>query len=132
MIKFRPDGWPTVVPRLFTNDVAGLVAFLKLTFGGRGEIRSGLPTEVRIGDSIIMVSDGGGVRDSISGFLYVYVGDADTAYRTAIAGGAVSIEEPVDTAYGDRRAMVRDPWGNTWQIATHQRAQPSAATSADD
>jgi hypothetical protein len=23
-------------------------------------------------------------------------------------------------ALGDRRAMVRDPWGNTWQIATHR------------
>jgi uncharacterized glyoxalase superfamily protein PhnB len=22
--------------------------------------------------------------------------------------------------YGDRRAMVEDAWGNTWQIATRQ------------
>ena len=21
--------------------------------------------------------------------------------------------------YGDRRGMVKDDWGNTWQIATH-------------
>jgi len=21
--------------------------------------------------------------------------------------------------YGDRRGMVKDEWGNTWQIATH-------------
>jgi predicted 3-demethylubiquinone-9 3-methyltransferase (glyoxalase superfamily) len=21
--------------------------------------------------------------------------------------------------YGDRRCMVKDKWGNTWQIATH-------------
>ena len=31
--------------------------------------------------------------------------------------GAVSLEAPLDTAYGDRRAMVRDPFGNVWQIA---------------
>jgi hypothetical protein len=24
---------------------------------------------------------------------------------------------PLDTAYGDRRAMVRDPFGNVFQIA---------------
>ena len=129
MTEFRPDGWPTVLPRLFTSDVAGLVGFLKLTFGARGEIRSGIPTEMRIGDSIVMVSDGGGVRDPVAGFLYVYVADVDAVYRTAIDAGAVLIEEPVDMPYGDRRAMVRDAWGNTWQIATHKGAQPSSGGS---
>jgi hypothetical protein len=28
----RPEGWPTVIPRLFTNDVVGLVNFLRVTF----------------------------------------------------------------------------------------------------
>jgi PhnB protein len=27
------------------------------------------------------------------------------------------MEEPRDTPYGDRRAMVRDPFGNVFQIA---------------
>ena len=125
MTRFTPDGWPTVVPRLFTSDVAGLVGFLKRTFGARGEIRTGIPTEVKIGDSIIMVSDGGSARAPAAGFLYVYVADADAAYRTAIDAGAVSIEAPIDTPYGDRRAMVQDAWGNTWQIATHRGAGSS-------
>ena len=29
-----------------------------------------------------------------------------------------SLEEPSDMHYGDRRGMVKDEWGNTWQIAT--------------
>jgi len=29
----------------------------------------------------------------------------------------VSLEEPLNTPYGDRRAMVRDPFGNVFQIA---------------
>jgi PhnB protein len=49
----------------------------------------------------------------------VYVDDADAAYERAISRGAVSMEEPLDTPYGDRRAMVRDPLGNIFQIA-HQ------------
>jgi uncharacterized glyoxalase superfamily protein PhnB len=118
--KFRPDGWPTVTPRLFTKDVAGLVEFLRLVFGAVGEIRPGIPVELRIGDSVIMVSDGGGVRDPHPGFLYVYVADADAAYRAAIAAGAASIEAPADMPYGDRRATVRDAWGNDWQIATYR------------
>ena len=53
-------------------------------------------------------------------FLYVDVEDADSTFRCAIAANAVSIEEPTNTPYGDRRAMVRDEWGNMWQIATHK------------
>jgi|SRR6266446_9799034 PhnB protein len=116
----RPEGRPTVIPRLFTNDVVGLVNFLRATFHARGEVREGVPTEVRIGDSIIMVSDGGGVREPLAGFLHVYVEDADAAYRTAIDAGAVSIEVPADMPYGDRRAMVQDAWRNIWQIATYR------------
>jgi PhnB protein len=52
--------------------------------------------------------------------LYVYVPDADATYRRAIAAGATSLEAPLDTPYGDRRAMVRDRWGGVWQIATHR------------
>jgi PhnB protein len=29
------------------------------------------------------------------------------------------LEDPRDMPYGDRRAMIGDPSGNTWQIATH-------------
>ena len=50
-------------------------------------------------------------------FLYVYVDDVDATYRSALRAGAHPLEEPFDTPYGDRRCMVRDRWGNTWQIA---------------
>jgi uncharacterized glyoxalase superfamily protein PhnB len=76
---------------------------------------------MRIGDSIVMVSDGYGLRELAPAFLYVYVENTDATYSSAIAQGAVSIEAPADMAYGDRRAMVKDRFGNTWQIATRQR-----------
>lgn len=59
------------------------------------------------------------VRGVMPAFLYVYVPETDATYQRAVQAGALSIEEPVNTAYGDRRAMVKDLWGNTWQIATH-------------
>lgn len=122
MRKFQPEGWPTVIPRIFVRDVAGLVSFLRDTFGAKGEAREGIPTEIRIGDSIILVSDGGGAREPQTGFLYVYVADADAAHEAAIVAGAVTVEAPADMPWGDRRATVRDRWGNMWQIATHKAA----------
>jgi PhnB protein len=120
MNKFKPDGWPTVTPRIFTDDVARLVGFLKIVFGASGRLQSGAPTELRIGDSVVLISDGGGAREAMPAFLYVYVENADEAYRRAIAAGAESIERPGDMPYGDRRATVRDSWGNVWQIATYR------------
>ncbi|QOZ34477.1 glyoxalase/bleomycin resistance/extradiol dioxygenase family protein [Bradyrhizobium sp. CCBAU 53421] len=120
MPQFKPAGWPSVIPRIVTRDLAGLAGFLKDVFGAEGDVRSGAPTEMRIGDSIILISDGGGVRGAMPAFLYVYVEDADETYRRAIAAGAESIEAPADTPYGDRRATVRDSWANVWQIATYR------------
>jgi len=74
---------------------------------------------MRIGDSIVMVS-GVGPRKAMPAFLYVYVDDVDATYRRALRAGGVSIEAPIDVSYGDRRAMVKDPCGNEWQIATHK------------
>jgi uncharacterized glyoxalase superfamily protein PhnB len=110
-----------VTPRIVARDSEGLAAFLRDVFDAKGEFRADSPAQIRIGDSIVMVSEVG-ERTSIPAFLYVYVPDADTVYRRAVAAGATSLEKPADMPYGDRRAMVRDAWGNTWQIATHKGA----------
>ncbi|MBR1160715.1 VOC family protein [Bradyrhizobium elkanii] len=120
MTQFKPVGWPSIIPRIVTSDLAGLARFLRDVFDAQGDVRSGAPTEIRIEDSVILISDGGGVRDAMPAFLYVYVQNADETYRRAIAAGAESIEPPADTPYDDRRAMVRDAWANVWQIATHR------------
>jgi PhnB protein len=120
MNTFKPDGWRTVTPRIFADDVVGLVGFMKAVFGADGELRSGAPTEMKIGDSVVMISDGGGVRGAMPAFLHVYVENADETYRRAMAAGAQSIERPADMSYGDRRATVQDAWANVWQIATYR------------
>jgi uncharacterized glyoxalase superfamily protein PhnB len=120
MASFQPDGWHTVTPRIITPDAEGLVAFLKAVFQAQGDLHPGRPAEIRIGDSVVMISDGGGARDPFPAFLYVYVEDTDSTYQRAMAAHAASVEAPINTPYGDRRAMVRDQWGNTWQIATHK------------
>ncbi|WP_201776811.1 VOC family protein [Streptacidiphilus anmyonensis] len=115
-----PHGFHAVTPRMFVDDVEAAVAFLRAVFDATGEVQPGRPAQVRIGDSLVMVS-GSDQREAFPAFLYVYVDDVDSRYRRALATGAESLEEPVDTPYGDRRAMVRDPFGNVFQIATPQR-----------
>ena len=120
--SFLPEGWRRVTPRMVCRDSERLVAFIKHVFGATGEPRQGGPTVLAIGDSMVMVSEAE-ARAPMTAFLYVYVEDTDAAYRRALASGAHSLEQPVAMPYGDRRCMVEDPWGNTWQIATHLAAR---------
>jgi len=111
-----PAGFHVVTPRMVVRDAAAAVAFLRAVFGAVGEVHADRPAEVRIGDCIVMVTSAG-ERELFPAFLYVYVEDADLVYQRAIAAGATSMEPPIETPYGDRRAMVRDPFGNVFQIA---------------
>jgi PhnB protein len=126
MTAFQPAGWRTVTPRIFTEDVRGLTAFMRAVFGATGRAAAGRPMEMRIGDSVVMVSSDD-VRETLPACLYVYVEDADKTYRKALGAGAKAVEKPTDTPYGDRRAVVTDTWGNTWQIATRQVGDQRAA-----
>src|SRR6476660_5281412 len=116
--QIPPEGWNPVEPRIVVDGAQRLVELVKHVFGATGDYRSDRPSVINIGDSQIMISDAG-TRHPIPAFLYVYVPDTDEAYRRALQGGASSLEEPADMPYGDRRSMVADEWGNTWQIATH-------------
>jgi uncharacterized glyoxalase superfamily protein PhnB len=110
------EGYHTITPRIVVDDVAAQVDFLRLVFEARGEVEPNRPAEMRIGDSLLMVTSAT-ERERFPAFLYVYVSQADEVYQRAIAAGATSLEAPIDTPYGDRRGMVRDPFGNIFQIA---------------
>ena len=130
MTRYKPDDRPAVVPRLFTDDVAGLVQFLKTAFDARGDLVLDRPTELAIDNSVLMIADGGGVRQPTSSAFYIYVEDTDGVWSRAVMAGAKSLSEPEDTPWGDRRAIVDDPWGNQWQIATHCGARGAKHNTA--
>ena len=113
-------GFHSVTPRIVVTDVEGQVQFLREVFDAAGEIVPGRPAEILIGDSLVMVT-AASERDPFPAFLYIYVDEPDHVYQRALEAGATSLEAPLDTPYGDRRAMVRDPFGNVFQIACQIR-----------
>jgi len=116
--EFTPAGWPRLIPRIFVDSAADFVDFAQRAFGARGDFQPSRPTELWFGDSILIVA-GTEERAPASAVLYLYVEDVDRVHARALELGASSLEGPRDLPYGDRRAMLHDPWGNTWQIATH-------------
>ncbi|HWN98618.1 MAG TPA: VOC family protein [Blastocatellia bacterium] len=125
--QFR-EGFHTITPYLIVNEVVGLIDFVKQAFGAQELFRStgsagGFHSEVRIGDSMIMLGGGGAWRGTPTPTaIHLYVEDADAVYKQAVAAGATSLHEPVDQPYGDREASVKDLSGNHWYIATHKGA----------
>ena len=107
-----------MIPRIFTPEAPGVVAFMREVFDAEGEIVGDAPADMRLRDSLVMVSTGGGARPPMAAALYVYVPDVDEAFRRAVAIGAEIEASVQDQTFGDRVGIVRDPFGNVWQIAT--------------
>lgn len=120
-----PEGWHSVTPRIVVQGAKQFVEFLMQVFSATGEFQETRPSELWIGDSVVMVSEAG-VRSAMPAFLYVYVSNIEAVYERALKAGVRTIEPPLDTRYGDRRCTVADQWGNVWQIATYSRGHNAA------
>jgi uncharacterized glyoxalase superfamily protein PhnB len=125
-----PEGYRTLSPYLVVTGAEELIAFVSKVYGtdvrrrmtGEG---GGLHAELELGDSVLMIGEGGGM--SFPAMLHVYVEDADAVYERALTEGATSAAEPHETSSGDHRAAFDDRWGNQWWVAT--RVRPSGTNS---
>jgi uncharacterized glyoxalase superfamily protein PhnB len=125
-VKAIPEGYHTVTPYLVVQGAPKLIDFLKQAFDAQERERMARPdgtighAEVKIGDSIVMMSEASEQWKPMPTGIYLYVNDTDAVYKRALQAGATSVMEPANQFYGDRSAGVRDPSGNNWWIATHQ------------
>ena len=126
-----PPGSPSVVPYLVVDRSPDLPDFLVRAFGAEVLYRmpeapaGGFHAEVKIGDAQVMMGGMLPRQDpTIPAALHLYVPDVDATFRRAVEEGAQPIFPPTDQFYGDRESGVKDPFGNTWYIATH-KAGPS-------
>ena len=49
--------------------------------------------------------------------LYVYTDDVAALFKKAMENGAFEIQDPQVTFWGDRVAILADPWGYKWTFA---------------
>ena len=125
-VKPIPDGYHTVTPFLLVQGAEQLIDFLERAFNASETYRFSMPSgtighaEIRIGDSVIMLSEAMGeeYRPTTCG-IHLYVEDCDGTYERALEAGAISVKKPADQPYGDRSAGVKDQFGNHWWIGTH-------------
>ncbi len=122
-----PKDHHTLAAYLHPHRSGKVIDFLKKTLGAVEVYRAESPdgiihhAQVRIGDSYIEMGDAHGPYQPMPTAFYLYVPDVDALYDRAVRAGAISEQQPKDQPYGDRSAHVKDPFGNSWYIATHVR-----------
>src|SRR5437763_14917 len=133
-----PEGYQSLIPYLAVDDAAKAIDFYKSAFGAEERYRMDAPggkighAELKVGDSILMLSDPfpqattkspkelGGTTSSI----FMFVEDVDAALQRAVDAGAELSMPADDMFWGDRFGAVTDPFGHTWQLATHVEDVP--------
>ena len=133
-VKAIPEGYYSLTPYLVCKGAAEAIEFYQKAFGAVETVRMPGPggrimhAEVKIGNSMLMLSDENPERGNVSpatlggttGSVMIYTDDVDATFKNAIAGGARSTSEPADMFWGDRMGTITDPFGHNWAIATHK------------
>ena len=132
-VKPIPEGYHTITPSLIVDDGVRALDFYKRAFGAVETMRMLTPDgklshgEMRIGDSLFMITDGSvfnmrspqGLGGTPVG-LYMYFEDGDQIFNEAVAAGAKAHMPVMDMFWGDRCGVLIDPFGHQWTVATHR------------
>jgi PhnB protein len=128
-----PQGYHTITPSLVVREAEKAIEFYKKALGADETLRMPGPdgrimhAELRIGDSMIMLSDEMPSMGSKSpkayggtpvGF-YVYVENVDAAWKRAVDVGANPVMPLADMFWGDRTGCLEDPFGHRWWLSQH-------------
>ena len=134
-VKAIPDGMHSLTPHLICAGATDPIEFYKNAFnavelsrspGAQGKL---INARMRIGDSILMLMDefpefGARGPRFLRGSpvtIHLQVEDVDAMVKQAAAAGAYITKPAEVEAWGDRYAMLGDPFGHHWSVATHIR-----------
>ena len=126
-VPYIRKGFHTITPYLLVEGAAKLIDFFKGGFGAEEIFRmppagaSIMHAELRIGDSILELSDASPEFPPMRVMHILQVDDVDASYRRALNAGGTSLSGPTEQSYGDREAGIADPAGNHWYL-TERRA----------
>ncbi len=73
---------------------------------------------MRIGDTVVMLSDAVEGWPSVPSHVHIYVEDVDAVFARAIAAGAAPVRQPVKGGDADKRGGFTDAGGTTWWVPT--------------
>jgi uncharacterized glyoxalase superfamily protein PhnB len=138
MAKPIPEGFHSVTPSFTVKDSKQAIEFYKKAFDAKvlalmpdPSGRRTMHATIQIGNSIVMMGDempgaehcakSAETVGSSPISLYVYVPDADAAFKQAVAAGGTVVMPVTDMFWGDRAGSVKDPFGYSWMIATHKQ-----------
>ena len=114
----RPAGYGTVTTGFRATGAKQMLEFLQKAFGAVHVAGGVEHAELRLGETMIELSEAHGQWGPTRGAFHLYVSDCDAVYAEALRAGATSMWGPEDKPYGERSAGVKDAWGNQWYIAT--------------
>ena len=134
-VKPIPDGMHSLTPHLVCAGAADAIEFYKKAFNAVEQMRLPGPSgklmhaSVRIGDSALMLVDeniewsalGPKTLKGSPVTIHLYVENVDATVAQAVAAGAKVTMATADMFWGDRYAVLQDPFGHNWSVATHLR-----------
>jgi PhnB protein len=136
----KQDKMPPVTPYLTVKGAADAIAFYQKAFGATENARMPaqdgkrlMHADITINGGRILMSDefpehgeecGGVVRaptaSSPAGLAialhYTKPADIDATFRRAVEAGCTGLQEPQDTFWDARFAMLSDPFGHRWML----------------
>jgi PhnB protein len=126
-----------IVPYLMIDGAARAIDFYKEAFGAEERYRLPMPggrighADIVINGATVYLADAPDDMPGAAGnptklggttvLLHQYVSDVDAAVARAETAGATVLRAPEDQFYGDRAAVVADPFGHQWSLHSHIR-----------
>jgi PhnB protein len=127
------EDFHTITPHLTVRGVSDAVKFYEKAFGAAELYRNLAPdgksvmhVELMLGDSRLLLHDEFPEHGQVSPLgghatgvvLHLYVEDVDDIYERTVDAGATVVMPLQDCFWGDRYAIVVDPFGHRWSMAT--------------
>lgn len=119
-------------PYLVCRNAASALEFYQAAFGAEEIFRMTDPAdgrighaEIRIAGALVMIADeypdfGAISPDTLGGTavtLHLATEDADAATARAEAAGALVLRPPTTQSFGERSAVLLDPFGHRWMLS---------------
>lgn len=140
MTRPVPEGHAGLIPHLVCDPCSQAIEFYKSAFGAEEIMRLAQPGTGKLMHAALRLdgrplflcddfpefcTDGQASSPKALGgspvTLHRYVEDCDAAVEQAVQAGASVKMAPEDMFWGDRYAVVVDPFGHVWSLATHIR-----------